>query len=87
MTDGGPPRSIRAARDALVLESTLRGRSFGRALADLVDGAVTAVLTEVGADEIGVLALGSYGRRELCPGSDLDLLLLHDGRADIAAVA
>ncbi|MSO78859.1 MAG: ACT domain-containing protein [Acidimicrobiia bacterium] len=28
-----------------------------------------------------VAAIGSYARRELCPGSDLDLMLVHDGSA------
>ncbi len=87
MTETPARRSIRAARDALVLDDTLRGRDFGRALSVVVDDAVAEVVAEVGADRIGVLALGSYGRRELCPGSDLDLLLLHDGRTDVAAVA
>jgi [protein-PII] uridylyltransferase len=31
--------------------------------------------------------VGSYGRTELCPGSDVDVVLVHDGRTDIAAVA
>ncbi|MFI6602083.1 [protein-PII] uridylyltransferase [Nonomuraea sp. NPDC050536] len=34
-----------------------------------------------------LLAVGSLGRRELAPGSDLDLVLLHEGREDIGLIA
>ena len=33
------------------------------------------------------MAVGGLGRRELCPGSDLDLVLVHRGRRDVRAVA
>jgi [protein-PII] uridylyltransferase len=81
------PAAIKAAWSGLVADPALRGLAFGAVAADVVDDWLRGLL----GDEPGValLAVGAFGRRELCPASDLDLVLLHDGRRgrDVGAVA
>lgn len=87
MTDPLGSEWLRARRAELVDDRTLRGRPFGAALSVAVDEVLEGVLERVGSDRVAVLAMGSYARRELAPGSDLDILLLHDRRTDVASVA
>jgi [protein-PII] uridylyltransferase len=55
------------------------GRWSARRRSALVDEAVRALAEGIGA-RVAVVALGGYGRQSLCPGSDLDLMVLHGER-------
>ncbi|MFM7272188.1 MAG: ACT domain-containing protein [Actinomycetes bacterium] len=64
----------------------MRGADFGAALSDAVDAAIRDAYAPVARGDLVVLALGSFARRELCPASDVDVLLLHR-EPTVAAVA
>ena len=77
---------VREQRAALLADRTLTGPALRSALVELYDGWLAGLLGDPGPG-VALVAVGGLGRREVAPGSDLDLLLVHAGRPDVAAVA
>ena len=81
--DSDPIQTLARERERLKGEhfAGLSGGALVRALSGAVDEAVTALWSEIAGDSAGLslVALGGYGRGELSPHSDLDLMVLHGG--------
>ncbi|QOR72060.1 [protein-PII] uridylyltransferase [Ruania alkalisoli] len=87
-------RGLRSAR----LDVRGHGHAYRERLAVLTDAALTELWHDATASAgidpstgIALTAVGSHGRRDAGPASDLDLMLVHDGRThpaqDVAALA
>jgi [protein-PII] uridylyltransferase len=72
-------------RQQLLSDESLQGPAFCRAYAGLVDRWLVELLGDE--PDVALVAVGSYGREELAPGSDLDLVLVYQKRRDVEEIA
>ncbi len=76
-------------RAALLADTGLQGRRFAEAYRDLTDAWLAQVFEGAAGGHLGVslLAVGDYGRGELSPGSELEVMLVHAPTTDVACLA
>ncbi|MTA39626.1 MAG: hypothetical protein F2560_01135, partial [Actinobacteria bacterium] len=79
-------------RNEVINDLSGRGLDVCQKLSDVTDEWLSALFNEAVTDEkksgdIVLIAVGGYGRRELAPQSDLDVVLVHDSVKNIGDIA
>jgi [protein-PII] uridylyltransferase len=83
---------VMTSRAEVIADLSLSGIAACNALSDVTDAWLTEIFNAATAgekkrDDIVLIAVGGYGRRELAPHSDLDILLVHKSVKNIGDIA
>jgi [protein-PII] uridylyltransferase len=75
-------------RSDLLTATDLHGSDFTTAYTERLDEWVSAIAHSIGVpDGVALIAVGGFGRRDVAPESDLDIVLVHTTAADFADFA